>query len=548
MASLDISIAIKRISEFDGRPSRLSLYLKATEKTYNAVSDVDKPELLNVILSRLTGRAAESLDSADDIVNFTQLKALLQKTFLEEYSFQCTFISLQQTIQGRNETLDSFAERFLLWYKRLVRAADNDDQTNKIGRVFFIQNIRDEQLQTIASACDIQNTFQLVKYVRQQEAILCKEPLRGKYIQNSYQFYNMDNHEQNKCRNREMMERLVGVQPENIKISKNQKGCSASYNYDRPVFKNEYKNDLKKKKHENIYINTRSKKNEEIVEIFEEIRNCNANSNNCEEKTEFRKRKQNDNELFNENMVNKKVMNKVKLHESNNELCIQRTKMGSVNDGIYSNENENKNADFGLHVKNVAIIGESKNTDLINVERNDENSNSIEKIIHKYEDKCMILKSKIDTEHVGNEGPTVSPIIENNIESLGKCEKRKRKQKINREFKLIKSVIDSPRIKFSKKKSLFALQKIENTKIETLKRKILHSGIKFEGNRPAAHFRIRRHEIQNTEFEENSIEENTYTNFKLFNNDTKLNQFSKNTFHNWKYRKKEKCLMFGRII
>lgn len=132
--------------------------------------------------------------------------------------YQYAFTILQKTKKDKNETVSKYADRFLIGYRNLAKAAGAGANlvTNKTGRALFIQNLQDTNYQTIATACGEQNTEALIKYVKEQEMMLSQKAVEEKMGENTCGFCNVTNHKERDCRKKEMAQMLVTLSPRRV--------------------------------------------------------------------------------------------------------------------------------------------------------------------------------------------------------------------------------------------------------------------------------------------------------------------------------------------
>lgn len=141
-AKFKLSEIIPVIPSYDGKEEQLKLYIRSAKLYYNGVAETEKPSVLEILLSRLSGKAAESLGEFDEINTLDILIERLNDKIPETVSYTLAHTQLQRLVQLRNESINDYATRFEEALKKLKKATlqvgGGEEITEAIGKTLFI--------------------------------------------------------------------------------------------------------------------------------------------------------------------------------------------------------------------------------------------------------------------------------------------------------------------------------------------------------------------------------------------------------------------------
>lgn len=216
MALYKLTEIIPVIPSYDGKEELLKLYIRSAKHYYNGVAENERQPILDILLSRLTGKAAEALGNVDEINTIDIMIERLNDKIPEALSYTLAHTQLQGIIQRGNESVNDYAKRFEETLNKLKRAATQAgggmDITEAIGKTLFIQNMTNENMRLVAASSNAATAKDIIKYVKERELILNARPTR-QMIGGICGFCSKPNHAEAECSKRKYAQKLLKITP-----------------------------------------------------------------------------------------------------------------------------------------------------------------------------------------------------------------------------------------------------------------------------------------------------------------------------------------------
>lgn len=223
MAIFKLNEIVNIIPSYDGKEEQLKLYVKSAKLYYDGVTEAEKPIVLNILLSKLSGKAVEAIGNVDEINTLATLTERLNEKIPEALSYTLAHTQLQKIIQTKNESISDYAKRFETGLNKLKKAAlqtnGGMEITESIGKTLFIQNMTNANMQIIAASSNAETTKDIIKYVKEKDLILGKKPTQTE-TSGTCGFCSKPNHTENECNKRKYAQKLLKITPGD---SKNQR-------------------------------------------------------------------------------------------------------------------------------------------------------------------------------------------------------------------------------------------------------------------------------------------------------------------------------------
>lgn len=242
MTTFKVSEIINAIPAYDGKESQLKLYIRSAKLYHNGVSDAEKPIVLDILISKLSGRATEAIGNVDEIDTLDILVNRLNEKIPEPLSYTSAHTQLQKIIQKRGESVNDYATRFEEVLKKLTLAArqtnGGNEITEAIGKTLFIQNMTDKNMRLLAASSNATTTKDVIKYVKEKELILGEKPTHED-ASGACGFCHRTDHVERNCNKRKYAQKLLKITPENspnAQSDANGGGGNGNYN-NRPLNK-----------------------------------------------------------------------------------------------------------------------------------------------------------------------------------------------------------------------------------------------------------------------------------------------------------------------
>lgn len=140
MSTFNLQHAIKLIPEYDGNPATLHRFLQVAKIQYaRATEEDDKLEFLDLIKSKLSGRAYNVILRYNEYQSWDELKMALEKHFSKERSIQIVQTELFNIRQSYGESVAHFSERIEKLLEELD-IASSKGQTIEGGKAIRLLN------------------------------------------------------------------------------------------------------------------------------------------------------------------------------------------------------------------------------------------------------------------------------------------------------------------------------------------------------------------------------------------------------------------------
>lgn len=134
MSNFDMNQAIKMIPEFDGNSMELHRFLQIANIHYKRVKEETLPDFLDVITSKLRGRAYNIISRYNSYDTWEELTAALEMHFSKLRSLQLVQTDIFPLSQGYKEPICNYAERA----EKLL------DELNIVSTAKIASNVSDE--------------------------------------------------------------------------------------------------------------------------------------------------------------------------------------------------------------------------------------------------------------------------------------------------------------------------------------------------------------------------------------------------------------------
>lgn len=242
MAVFKVSEIVNIIPSYDGKEEQLKLYVKSAKLYYENVAAGEKPIVLNILLSKLSGKAVEAIGNVDEIDTLDILITRLNEKIPEALSYTLAHTQLQKIVQMQNESINDYAIRFEAGLEKLKRAASQTNGaleiTESIGKTLFIQNMNNKNLKIVAASSNASTAKEIIKYVKEKDLILSEKPSHEE-ASGVCGFCLKTNHTEKECSKRKYAQKLLKLIPDDSKNSR--QGGGNNDNGNRNNFNKPYK-------------------------------------------------------------------------------------------------------------------------------------------------------------------------------------------------------------------------------------------------------------------------------------------------------------------
>lgn len=227
MAKFKLNEIVNIIPSYDGKEEQLQLYLRSAKLYYDNVSNDEKPLVLDILLSKLSGKATKAIGNVAEVNTWEIFKNRLDENIPETLSYSLAHTQLQKVVQSKNESVSDYATRFEGALKKLKKASTqargNDEITEAIGKTLFIQNMTTKNLRLVAASSDAKTTAEIIKYVKEKELILSEKPNQEE--NNGFcGFCHKPNHSEKDCNKRKHAQKLLKISPNNSRDTRSDNG------------------------------------------------------------------------------------------------------------------------------------------------------------------------------------------------------------------------------------------------------------------------------------------------------------------------------------
>lgn len=223
MAVFKLNEIVNIIPSYDGKEEQLKLYVKSAKLYHDNVEANEKPIVLNILLSKLSGKAVDAIGNVDEINTLDILIARLNEKIPETLSYTLAHTQLQRIVQMQNESINDYATRFEAGLAKLKKAASQtngaSEITESIGKTLFIQNMNNKNLKIVAASSNASTAKEIIKYVKEKDLILSEEP---SHVEASgvCGFCLKTNHTEKECTKRKYAQKMLKLIPDDSKNSR----------------------------------------------------------------------------------------------------------------------------------------------------------------------------------------------------------------------------------------------------------------------------------------------------------------------------------------
>lgn len=166
MTSLTYTDIINSIPVFDGKSSDLDFFISTCSTINTIVTEEQKIMFISIIRTKFKGMALSKMEPLDELKDWNSIKKRLEEKFRKPTSYENAQDEISRIIQGRNEDMETYGNRFRLALYKLNLASkslsENADSVallrtanEKLALRKFEQNISNNNLKIFvcAKAC-----------------------------------------------------------------------------------------------------------------------------------------------------------------------------------------------------------------------------------------------------------------------------------------------------------------------------------------------------------------------------------------------------------